>query len=443
MQVIFDILYAAGLVAATPVLAIKSWRTGKYRTDWPARFGRYAQQATLKPAGTYRLMFHCVSVGELLSMRKLVDGLLAADAALQIIITTTTDTGTARARELYAGNPRVMCYRYPLDFSFAVEAFLDHAQPDAIALVELEVWPNFVNIAVDRRIPVCIINGRITERATRRYRVVKPIIAAALQRLAFIAAQTTTIAERFKQLGAPAERIEIVPTIKYDSADFSDSIAGAEALAKACGIDAGHVLFVAGSTAPGEEGPVLEAYLALRGQHPGLRLAIAPRKPETVPGTLAAIAAAGLRPVQRTARPDGGTGHASLTQEDVLVLDTMGELKKLYSLAAAVFVGRSLVDLGGSDMIEVAALAKPLCFGPHTQNFAEAVELLLSNQAAVLVRDGATLTATLKAWLADATAARQLGLKARETVASQRGSTTIYLEKLLALVRMRSSRHVG
>jgi len=440
MHVIFDILYAAGLVAATPVLAIKSLRTGKYRTDWPARFGRYAQQATLKPAGMYRLMFHCVSVGELLSMRKLVDGLLAADAALQIIITTTTDTGTARARELYAGNPRVMCYRYPLDFSFAVEAFLDHAQPDAIALVELEVWPNFVNIAVDRRIPVCIINGRITERATRRYRVVKPIIAAALQRLAFIAAQTATIAERFKQLGAPAERIEIVPTIKYDSADFSDSIAGAETLAEACGIEQGHKLFVAGSTAPGEEGPVLEAYLALRDQHPGLRLAIAPRKPETVPGTLAAIAAAGLRPVQRTARPDGAEGRA-LEASEVLVLDTMGELKKLYSLATAVFVGRSLVDLGGSDMIEVAALAKPLCFGPHTQNFAEAVELLLSNQAAVLVRDGATLTATLRAWLADGAAARQLGLKARETVASQRGSTTIYLEKLLALVRMRTSRN--
>jgi 3-deoxy-D-manno-octulosonic-acid transferase len=434
MSFVYDILYTLGFLLAVPFLAIKSWRTGKYRSGWAARFGRYATPPTPKVSGQKRLMFHCVSVGELLSVRHLVDSLLQ-DPSLFVVLTTTTDTGTARAAEIYSApryQGRVATYRYPLDFSFAVRRFLRHARPDLVALVELETWPNFVRLAGKKKIPVIVINGRLTARALSRYNLVKPIIADMFRRLAWLGIQTETIAQRFRSLGAPADRITLIPTLKYDTADLSDTLPGSDAFARACGILPHHTLLVGGSTGPGEEVYLLEAYTMLRQPYPNLRLAIAPRKPETVPGTLTAIKAAGLQPILRTDRPDSAetSSDTPLSSNDILVLNTMGELKKLYSLSFASFVGRSLVPLGGSDMIEVAALAKPCCFGPFTANFAEAVELLTTPSAATALKSPAELHSTFEVWLANPAAAAAMGRRAREVIAAQRGSTAAYIEKL-------------
>jgi len=451
MAVVFDILYLLAAPAVGLFLAIKSLRTGKYRSDWAARFGRYPKTPRAENADAThlprRILLHCVSVGELLSMRFLIDKLLAADPDLQIILTTTTDTGTARARELY-GTPdapkppgRVLTYRYPIDLSCAVRGFLNHTRPDLIALVELETWPNFIYIAHARRIPIVILNGRLTERSGKRYRLIYPIMAGMLHRIAWLGIQTRTIADRFTALGASPDRITILPTLKYDSADLSDTIPGADALAAACGIAPDHILFVAGSTGPGEETALLETYLALRTRYPALRLAIAPRKPETVPQTIAAITASNLTPLLRTDHPDAPTPQCliasvpqCLSPNDVLLLNTLGELKKLYARASFVFVGRSLIPLGGSDMIEVAALAKPCCFGPHTQNFTEAVELLLKENAAIQLPNAAALTPALESWLANPAAARDLGQRARAVIAAQRGSTDRYVARLLTFL---------
>lgn len=448
MNLLFDFIYAIALFFAWPILLVKSLRTGKYRSDWPARFGRIRDDRPLPLEGfapappphqqPRRLMIHCVSVGELLSMRHLVDRLLAADPRLELIITTTTDTGTTRARDLYHTPPyrgRVRTYRYPLDFSFAVESFLDHTQPHAIALVELETWPNFVRIAEQRRIPLCIINGRLTERSMRRYQLVRPVVQGMFRRVAWLGIQTDTIAHRFIALGAPRERIVVWPTLKYDTADLSDTIPGADQLAAALGIAAAHRLFVGGSTGAGEEAPLINTYLSLRNDHPDLRLAIAPRKPETVPQVIAAIRAADLTPVLRSEHPDGASSRV-LAPDDIVVLDTLGELKKLYSLATVVFVGRSLVPLGGSDMIEVAALAKPCCFGPHAFNFAEAVELLTQAQGAVIVENSERLAQTIRRWLEDPAAARDTGQRGRAIIAAQRGSTERYVQRLLDMLRL-------
>ena len=447
MSILFDILYGFAFLAAIPVLAFKSWRTGKYRSGWAARFGRYPSVAA---PGQRRLMVHCVSVGELLSVRQLVDRLLE-DPALHIIITTTTDTGTARAKDIYAApayRDRVETCRYPLDFSFAVRGFLRRARPDVIALVELETWPNLIRIATRRGIPVIVINGRLTERALRRYRLVSPIVKGMMRRLTWLGIQTETIAGRFAQLGAPRDRITIVPTLKYDTADLSDTVKGSAELAKACGLLPEHRILVGGSTGPGEEVFLVETYQVLRRTYHDVRLAIAPRKPETLPQTLAAIKSAGLRVVLRTDRPDTppdtpGASAAdwgkALTVDDVLVLNTMGELKKLYSLSFASFVGRSLVPLGGSDMIEVAALAKPCCFGPFTANFAEAVELLASQSAATVIQSPAELVGVFDLWLSDPAAATAMGRRARAVIAAQRGSTATYVARIRAFLDSRAS----
>jgi len=436
MVIIRDILYCLALPLVLPFLLYKSARTGKYRRDWPARLG-YVPAGAAKKTGSRRLLIHCVSVGELLSMRLLVERLLAADPALQIIITTTTDTGTARARDLYgtsAGAGRVLPLRYPLDFSGAIRRFLDTVAPDAIALVELETWPNFIALAHRRRIPIAIINGRLTARSFGRYKLIYLIMRRMLRSLTWLGIQTPTIAQRFIRLGARPESVTILPTLKYDVADFSTAIPGSATLAAACGIKPDHQLLVGGSTGPGEEAALLQAYLQLRPNHPTLRLAIAPRKPETVPGVLAAITAAGLTPLLRTNYPDSTPAPADFSTDSVLVLNTLGELKKLYALGLGSFVGRSLVPLGGSDMIEVAAMGKPCCFGPHTHNFAEAVEILLANNAAVTVADAAALAAQFATWLDDPAGTAAMGQRAQETIQKQRGSTDVYVAKLLDLL---------
>ena len=355
MAVLLDICYFLGLLLAMPVLVYKSWRTGKYRTDWPARLGRVPpdqlQWLEAAPRGG-RILLHCVSVGELLSTRLLVEELCRQRPEQRIIITTTTDTGTARARAMYGSGelaPQVCTLRYPLDFSWAVRRFLSAVQPSIVVLVELETWPNFIRIARDRNIPVRIINGRLTQRSFRRYRLIRPLIARMFRAIDRFGVQTPAIAERFIALGAAAERVEVLPTMKFDTADMVDQVPGADAFSKAMGLDPQVRLLVGGSTGPGEQDALIAAYLGLRREFADLRLAIAPRKPETVPQVLLSLQRAGLEAVRRSTRPDGAMAPL-LRGDQVLVLDTMGELKKLYSVALGVFSGRSLIPLGGSDM---------------------------------------------------------------------------------------------
>ncbi len=447
MSLLVDLGYFAAGVAAAPVIALKSLRTGKYRSGWAGRFGFGPDILPQRTAGTRVLLLHCVSVGELLSVNTLVQRLLAADPRLHIVITTTTDTGTERARKLYPAAPlsRIHTTRFPLDFSFAVEQLFDRIRPDAVALVELETWPNFLAIAESRRIPVVLINGRLSERSFPRYRLIRPLMAWMLRHLRWIAVQNETIARRFRALGAPPNRTDILPTLKYDNAEIAATVAGQDGLARAMGLAPSHQLWVAGSTGPGEEETILNTYDVLRRQFPLLRLAIAPRHDHVVPQVIAAIRARSLTPILRSERPDASDSSKSeapppLQSHEVFVLNTLGELRKLYALAFGVFVGRSLIKRGGggSDMIEVAALAKPCCFGPFTGNFAEAVELLTHHEAAVDISNEETLVDTVAGWLHDPAAAAATGKRAQELIGRQQGSTDRYVAHLLDVIHRRN-----
>ena len=301
-----DLLYAAAGAVAWPWLVRKSLRTGKYQRGLAQRFGLgeeplpaardRARRKTPPPPlrqrrGTqFRPNPHS-AIGS------------PPTPALTIVVSTTTDTGWDRALKLYGPAPaakpaadtpppRVYPVRFPFDFSFAMERLFDRVQPDAVALVELETWPNFLEIAHDRRIPVVIINGRISERSFPRYRLIRPAMAAMLRRITWIGAQTDTIATRFRSLGAP--HVEVIPTLKYDNAALAEHVPGQDALAAAMGLTPDHQLFVGGSTGPGEEEPLLDAYTALREKFPNLRLALVPRHPEVVPQVI---------PRHRTPRP--------------------------------------------------------------------------------------------------------------------------------------------
>ena len=410
-----DIAYAVGAAALSPVWGSYLLKTGKWRTDWPGRFGR--AEVPAKEWGTRRLLIHAVSVGEVNATRTLVDQLAEADGSLELVIATTTNTGFARADALYGGHPRVAAVvRFPLDFTRAVRGLLDAAAPDAVALVELEVWPNFVEACCRRGVPVCVVNGRLSERSFRGYRRVRPLIAPAFAKLAAVGAQTMAYADRFIAMGTPADRVKVLDTMKWDTARVEDAggVAGAHALAEEMGIDRDRPLIVAGSTGPGEERLLLDA------RPERAQLLLVPRKPERFDEVAA------LAPMRRRT-----CGDAKSSSTDVFLLDTMGELRKAYALADVAVVGRSFNHMGGSDPIEPIALGKPTVIGPDVSNFADVVRAFEQEGGIVKTDEPGP---AIRELLNDADRRRELAERGRGVIAKHQGSTQRHVEMLIQVL---------
>jgi 3-deoxy-D-manno-octulosonic-acid transferase len=227
-----------------------------------------------------------------------------------------------------------------------------------------------------------------------------------------------------------SEKIVVVPNLKYDTADFSESVAGSAELAAAMGVTPDDVLVVGGSTGPGEEESLLSAYRALRPRMPRLRLALVPRHPNRFDEVAALIEKAGCPLIRRSRTPDG-TPAPSASPEAVLLGDTMGELRKFYSLCRAAFLGRSLIPMGGSDMTEAAALAKATVFGPHMKNFEETADCLLAVGGAVQVKSAAELAPALERLLSDESGLREMGRRSAEAVRARRGGTDRTVREIL------------
>lgn len=479
MRLLVDACYliAAGVLA--PVVAYRAWTTGKYRADWSQRRGFLPD---LPPSGR-RVWVHAVSVGEVNAARGIVEAWRKQSPGVEIVVSTTTDTGQARARQLF---PDLRVVRYPLDFSWFVTRALERFKPSLIVLVELELWYQFVTQAAGRGIPVAVVNGRLSERSVRRFGLIRPLVRRMFESLAWVGAQDEAYAGRFRRMGVPPDRVDVTGSVKWDGAQVADAIDGADELAAAMGIRTDRPVWVAGSTGPGEERIILDAFGKLVERHRDLQLVIVPRKPERFDEVAAMIRAAGYTCIRRSDRPDGcgtgiecgtgfqpvrtgempvpqeetdkmsvpqeDTGKVCVPQEDtgkmpvpqgaVFLGDTMGELRKFYSLAATVLVGRSIADMGGSDAMEVAALAKPIIVGPHNENFADITARLQQGGAIhILSTDasdatGATteLAAAVARLLDEPTRATDMGRRGREVVLANRGATQRTLDKLMEML---------
>jgi len=411
MGLLADLLYLIVALITSPLWLARLIRTGKIRTDWAGRFGR----AGIEPPGPgarRRVLIHAVSVGEVNAVRLLVARLAQRRSDLEIVIATTTNTGFARASALFGERHRVV--RYPLDFTFVVRRFLGRVRPALVGLVELEVWPNFTRACRRRGIPVGVINGRLTERSLRRYRRFRALVAPSFRRLSYIAAQNEDYAARFVELGTPPDRVTVTGTMKWDTAEVADDVPGAAALAEALGIDRARPLIVAGSTAPGEH------ELLAAAAPPGAQLLCAPRKPEWFEQ-----AAAALPGCARRSRGQRGSDTGRF------LLDTIGELRLAYALADIVVIGRSFGDLHGSDMMEPAALGKPVVVGPAVADFQETVDALLQAGGLVQTRRQ-DLGRVLGELLDDAQRRRELGEKARAVIRARQGATERTVQLLLA-----------
>ncbi|RUL87382.1 3-deoxy-D-manno-octulosonic acid transferase [Tautonia sociabilis] len=426
MPNLLDAAYLGLLLACSPVLASRSLRRGKYREGWAEKLrGRVPRRLGEAPC----LWFHAVSVGEVLLLRPLVADLQRRRPAWEVVISTTTPTGLEVARRTF---PDLVTFYAPLDFSWAVRRALDRIRPTVLALVETELWPNLIRAASERGARVAVINGRLSRRSHPRYRRFRALLGPTLRRLDAVAAQSEESAERFRDIGVPADRLTVTGSIKYDGLDGDRQSSRVRSARRSLGLeDVSGPIFVAGSTQEGEELAALEAYQAAREEHPGLRLILVPRHPERGAELAGWLASRG-EPVWRRSvdevpprTPDPGE------RPPVLLIDTVGELSSIWGLADVAFVGGSLhPGRGGQNMMEPSAFGASVLFGPHTSNFREAVEGLLDRGAARVVRDAAELASALREELAQPTTARQRGASARGFVLAQRGAT----ERTLALL---------
>lgn len=420
-----NIVYFAVLVAASPLLCWRIIVHGKYRTGWREKLlGRVPRRAGDGPC----LWFHAVSVGEVLQLEPVLKELRTRLPAAEFVISTTTPTGRSVAEAKFSG-ARV-CY-FPLDFSWAVREAVSRIRPSAIVLVELELWPNFILYARRRGIPVSLINGRLSERSLRGYRRLRPLVAHLLQGLHAIAVQNSTYAERFAELGAPRELPCVTGSIKFDRVMIDRRNPKTAELRTAFGIAPSDRVFIAGSTQETEESAAIDAYLALRDRFPALRLIVVPRHKERFDEVAQLVETRGLPLYRRT---DSLCGRRQAdSSRPILLLDTLGELAACWGLADVAFVGGSLTNRGGQNMIEPAGYGAALLFGPNTQNFRDVVELLLSEGAARVVQNGEELTAAVGDCLAHPERAREQGARAQRLVLAQQGATLRTVDILAAL----------
>lgn len=392
------------------------WRYGLRRTlrGLPERFGvggPWPERGAL--------WIHAASVGEVRAAENFLRALPARFPGVPRLLTTTTVNGKELALRLGLAETVRLA---PLDRPALMRQFIHRVRPKALILVETELWPYWLQTLSAHRVPVVVINGRISDGAFPLYYRCRGAFAPLLTGLARVGVQSPRHAARYLQLGAHPEAVAITGNLKFD-VPLPD-LARRPALCSAYGFSESDPIWVAGSTHPGEETMVLESFASLRQKHVALRLVVAPRHVERAGDVLRLFVDRGFRAVLRS-RLSQSTGSA-----DVLVLDTVGELSEIYGLATVVFVGGSLVRRGGQNPLEAARWAVPLVFGPHMENFREIADLFRDSHAALFVANAAELQRAVDGLLDSVPVSSAFGVLARTLADGQRGA----LEQNLTLL---------
>jgi 3-deoxy-D-manno-octulosonic-acid transferase len=423
MRFILDFLYLFAALAYSPVIVYRAVRHKRYRAGWGQRFGKIIRKSPAKKC----IWIHAVSVGEVNAAKTIIKELKNIHSDFEIVVSTTTDTGFTRANNLFGGEHQV--FYFPFDFSLVMHRAFNNIRPTICLLMELEVWPNFINIAQQLNVPVIIVNGRISDKSFSRYSRIKPFAKRVFEKVSLVLAQTNEYAGRFKEIGAPDENVIVTGSLKYDTAQITDKVEGAETLSRQLNIS-NEKLWVAGATGPGEEKIILDVFTRLKKQEQfkDLRLVIVPRKPERFDEVAQLIGDEGFDFVRYNEFK--GTDKISREKTTVILGDTMGDLRKFYCLATVIFVGRSLVPMGGSDMMEAAALGKCTIFGPHASNFKQTVDALLEDNGAFMVENEGQLLEVMQKCLIEPDFARKIAQNGREVIRKNQGATQKTIEHI-------------
>ena len=372
--------------------------------------------------------FHAVSVGEVIQLQKVVDEFRRrTQDEFQIVISTSTDTGWELVQKRFADCQKTW---FPLDFSWAVKQAIRRIRPAQIVLMELELWPNFLAECHRLDVPVSIVNARMSERSHRGYCRIRFLLKPLFTRLALVAAQSQTYADRLISLGATEQRTVVTGSIKFDGVETSRTNSKTENLRRIFGFKSGETVFVAGSTQGPEEQLALETWLQLRRKHSQLRLILVPRHRERFDEVAALVTSRNLPLLRRSSAQDSSQQHAETDNKPVILLDTIGELSACWGLADVAFVGGSFGNRGGQNMMEPSAYGACVLFGPNTWNFRDIVERFREAEGCVQLQSSRQLTSTVDELLNDPARRHQLGRNAQKAVLQQQGATARTAELL-------------
>jgi 3-deoxy-D-manno-octulosonic-acid transferase len=420
----YNVALLAALLAGAPWWLWRTAATKKYREGLRERLGRVPGRLAAGSGGGGRplIWVHAVSVGEVLAVTRLVKRLDAALPEYFVAISTTTRTGQALARERFGVNRVFYC---PLDLPWAVRAYLKALKPHLLVLAETEFWPNLLNRCFRRGIPVAVVNARISDRSWPRYKMLRQLWKPLLGRLGPVLAQSQTDAERLIAIGCAPERVWVAGNLKFDVRAAEEADATRLLKAKLAGLR----LVVAGSTLEGEETVLLEAWPKLLHVDAQLAMVVAPRHPERFAAVQALLEKSGNPWVRRSNLESA----EPLRSGEIVLLDTIGELASVYSLASVAFVGGSLVPAGGHNPLEPAQFGVPIVMGPHYANFVAITDSLRAHDA-LRIAAKEKLAAALGELLRDRAAAEAMGARAREVFERQAGATERCVAALRALL---------
>jgi 3-deoxy-D-manno-octulosonic-acid transferase len=410
----YNLLLLVALVAGSPWWLWKMATTHKYREGLGERLGwvRVLPRQRCGPV----IWLHAVSVGEVLAVSRLVGELDRAFPDYQVLISTTTRTGQDLARDLFGAERVFYC---PLDLPWAVRAYLKALEPQLLVLAETEFWPNLLSGCFSRRIPVAVVNARISDRSWPNYLKLKVLWRPFLRQIAHVLAQSETDAERLKAIGCTPERVMVAGNLKFDVRAVRE--AEATRILKAAAQDLRIV--VAGSTLEHEESALLEAWPQLLASDSQLALVLAPRHPERFAAVTTLLDQSGLSWVRRSTWSSlPGSTIQPIHPGQIVLLDTIGELASVYSLAAVAFVGGSVIAAGGHNPLEPAQFGIPIVMGPHYVNFRTITEDLLAHHA-LRIATRENLATSLVELLQDRQAAKAMGERARLVFKEQAGAT--------------------
>lgn len=426
MIFIYNFIFMVGFLIASPYFLYKLIRSDKWREGLRMRLGLYGRPIFEKLKNKKTLWIHAASVGEVKAVLPLARKIQNHWPQYHVVLTTVTRTGNQLARRELGDSATVLYF--PLDFFFSVSSAIRLIHPQIVILVESELWANFLSQLYRKKIPVALINVRMSTRAFLRYRKALFFVRSFFNDLSLITAPSTRETAKMILLGARPKTIHITGNLKYEKEEKAKATME-ERLhwLKKLGFQQKTLILLAGSTHPGEEEILLGFYRDLFKEFEELRLVLAPRHPERADEIMKLVQEKGLKGCRRTQLPFNGNGSntsagAIAPSHHVLILDTIGELEKIYAVGDVVFIGKSLFKKGGQNFLEPAQFGKPIVFGPHMENFEDIADIFVRQGGALQVENLDELRKVLHGLLSSSLQREEVGKRAKEILLSQRGA---------------------
>ncbi len=414
---LYNTLIILSILLFSPVILYKLLTDKRNRTGLSERLGFIPDSISHPFKGQRPIWFHASSVGEVIASQKLLEGIRERFPDRRLLVSTFTPTGNKAAKEKLKADGVIFL---PLDFPWAVNRAVKKVNPSVLILMETELWPNLIRKAGSMGIPVVVVNGRISDSSYGKYWFISPLLKKVFEGITLFLMQSEGDAQRVVALGAEQSRVTVTGNIKFDLKPADKAIGIME--------NWGGPVLLAGSTHKGEDSPVLDIYKGLRERYPVLKLVLAPRHLDRVIEVEGMLRERGLQYSKRS-------GTSDRLDLPVLLLDTLGELMSFYKYADVVFIGGSLVPVGGHNILEPALYGKPVLFGPHMENFRDSARILEESGGVAMVDNPEGLKTWVDRLLSDSGLRKTMGNNARQAVLKNQGATERTLGLLLEYIK--------